>query len=100
MFMNAALQIILTKQRLFLLISIQFFYVVMANATIMILPIQGDVIGEVQHVSSEVNDTIDKIGRRYDVGYYEIIRANPQIDTRDSLLANSRLIIPGQYILP
>ncbi len=78
----------------------QFFCAFISHATTLVLPATGDVVGEIQYALSEANETIDEIGRRFDVGYYELLRANPQIDPRQSLVANSRLIIPAQYILP
>ncbi|KTD68364.1 putative ErfK/YbiS/YcfS/YnhG family protein precursor [Legionella steelei] len=91
--------VLLTKQNLFFLFILQFSYVFIANATTLVLPATGDVVGEIQYALSEANVTIDEIGKHFDVGYYEITRANPQIDpTR--LIVNSRLVIPAQYILP
>ncbi|HHF7365545.1 TPA: L,D-transpeptidase family protein [Legionella bozemanae] len=87
------------KQRLSFLIFMQFFCVFISNATTLVIPATGDVVGEVQYVQSELNETIDEIGKRFDVGYYELLRANPQIDARRSLMS-SGLIIPTQYILP
>ncbi|HHF7375330.1 L,D-transpeptidase family protein [Legionella bozemanae] len=87
------------KQRLFFLIFMQFFFVFISNATTLVIPATGDVVGEVQYAQSELNETIDEIGKRFDVGYYELLRANPQIDARRSL-TSSGLIIPTQYILP
>ncbi|CAM2756227.1 putative ErfK/YbiS/YcfS/YnhG family protein precursor [Legionella steigerwaltii] len=97
--MDNSLQMILTKQRLFFLISLQFLCVFISHATTLVLPPAGDVVGEIQYTLSEANETIDEIGKRFDVGYYEIVRANPQIDTK-RVLVNSRLVIPAQYILP
>ncbi|KTD41415.1 L,D-transpeptidase family protein [Legionella parisiensis] len=77
----------------------QFFCLFVSNATTLVIPETGDVVGEVQYVQSELNETINEIGKRFDVGYYEILRANPQIDARRSL-TRSGLIIPTQYILP
>ncbi|AWN74194.1 TPA: L,D-transpeptidase family protein [Legionella anisa] len=91
---------IFIKQRLFFLIFVQFFCAFISNATTLVIPATGDVVGEVQYVQSELNETIDEIGKRFDVGYYEILRANPQINARHSSTISSGLIIPTQYILP
>ncbi|MCE0723650.1 MULTISPECIES: L,D-transpeptidase family protein [Legionella] len=82
------------------MIFIQFFWVSISNATTLVIPATGDVVGEVQYAQSELNETIDEIGKRFDVGYYELLRTNPQIDPRRSLAISSGLIIPTQYILP
>ncbi|WP_454783643.1 L,D-transpeptidase family protein [Legionella sp. WA2024007413] len=90
---------ILNKQSLFFLMFLQFCTSFCA-ATTLVLPTTGNVVGEIQYGVAEVNETIDEVGRRFDLGYYELVRANPQIDARQFLIANSRLIIPAQYILP
>ncbi len=94
-----SLQMILFNQRLFFLMF-QFFCAFISHATTLVLPTTGNVVGEMQYALAEANETIDEIGRRFDVGYDELVRANPQIDARQSLIANSRLVIPAQYILP
>lgn len=96
--MANSLQVILTK-RLFILFFLQALIAFSTNATTLVLPPTGDVVGDVQYTLSEVNETIDEVGRRFDVGYNEIVRANPQINSSRSII-NSRLVIPGQYILP
>ncbi|PWY55334.1 L,D-transpeptidase [Legionella qingyii] len=91
---------ILNKQNLLFFMFIQIFCVFISHAATLVLPVTGNVVGEIQYALAEANETIDEIGRRFDVGYYELVRANPQIDARQSLIANSRLVIPAQYILP
>lgn len=71
-----------------------------ACATALVLPATGDVVGEIQYALSKGNETIEEVGRRFDVGYHEMIRANPHIDAGHPLVANSQLVIPSQYILP
>lgn len=65
-----------------------------------VLPSTGDIIGEVQFAASHIGESIDEVGRRFDVGYYEMVRANPAVDPIHSLPTNTRLIIPSQFILP
>ena len=43
-------------------------------------PATDTVIGEVQHVVAQHEDTLLDIGRRYGVGYEEIVAANPGVD--------------------
>ncbi|STY29196.1 putative ErfK/YbiS/YcfS/YnhG family protein precursor [Legionella wadsworthii] len=88
------------KQKISLSIFVLIFYASITGATTFVLPNTGNVIGEVQYVTAEANESIDEIGKRFDVGYYEITRANPHVNPRQSLVANSRLLIPSQYILP
>ncbi|WP_392537283.1 L,D-transpeptidase family protein [Legionella sp. 227] len=97
--MDITLQKFLNKKRLFFLIFLQLFCLSFSHATTLVLPAAGDVVGEVQYTLSEANETIDEIGKRFDVGFYEILRANPHLNT-NQLIVNSRLVIPAQYILP
>ncbi|AUH72861.1 L,D-transpeptidase family protein [Legionella sainthelensi] len=91
----------LSKNRLFFLFFLQIIGLfIIAHATTLVLPATGDVVGEPQYVLSEGLDSIDEIGKRFDVGYHELVRANPHIDPRRTIATNSRLIIPSQYILP
>lgn len=71
-----------------------------ATAAIFVIPINSDVVGKVQRARSDVNETIDDVGRRYGLGYYEMVRANPQVDAHHTLAAGTALIIPAQFILP
>lgn len=70
------------------------------RATVFVLPDSGNIIGETQHTTSQINETIDEAGRRYNVGYYEMVHANPQVDAIHNLAAHTKLLIPSQYILP
>jgi L,D-transpeptidase ErfK/SrfK len=64
------------------------------------LPADGDtVIGEVQHVVAQHEDTLLDLGRRYGVGYEEIVAANPGVDPWLPG-AGTQVLIPSRYILP
>ena len=64
------------------------------------LPVGNDtVIGEVQKVVALQEDTLLDIGRRYGVGYEEIVAANPGVDAWLPG-AGKEVIIPSRYILP
>lgn len=65
------------------------------------LPKKGDsVVGELKLVYSEPGDTIALIARRYDVGYLELMHANPNLDSDRELLDWTKVMIPTRYILP
>ncbi|RUR13208.1 L,D-transpeptidase family protein [Legionella sp. km772] len=90
-------------------LRVKFFYLICSflglfipycQAAVYVLPNKGDVVGKIQHVGSEVNETIEDVGRRWGIGYYEMINANPKVDARNTLSANTSLIIPSQFILP
>jgi L,D-transpeptidase ErfK/SrfK len=58
-----------------------------------------DVVGVVQVVTAGKDDTLTDIGRRFNVGYEEIVRANPKVDPW--LPGEGReVVIPSQFILP
>ncbi|WP_431023435.1 L,D-transpeptidase family protein [Halomonas sp. H5] len=63
------------------------------------LPEQGDVIGEVRTVTAEEEDTLLDIGRRHNLGFDEIQRANPGV----SLWypgEGTEIVLPTQFVLP
>jgi len=71
-----------------------------AIAASFMLPPPGEaVVGNVQYVSSQAEDTLSDIARRFDLGYDEIIRANPHLD-RWLPGAGSKVLLPSRYILP
>lgn len=59
----------------------------------------SDVIGEVQIIEAVYEDTLASIARKYDVGFYEIVDANPGVDPWIPG-EGTKVIIPTQYILP
>jgi L,D-transpeptidase ErfK/SrfK len=60
---------------------------------------QNTVIGEVQHAVAQHEDTLLDLGRRYGVGYEEIVAANPGVDPWLPG-AGTQVLIPSRYILP
>jgi len=58
-----------------------------------------DVVGSVQVVTATKDDTLTDIARRFNVGYEEILRANPKVDPWLPG-AGREIIIPSQFILP
>lgn len=58
-----------------------------------------DIIGVVQKTQATKEDTLTDIARRFNVGYEEIVRANPDVDPW--LPGEGReIVIPSQFILP
>jgi L,D-transpeptidase ErfK/SrfK len=58
-----------------------------------------DIVGVVQVVAASKDDTLTDIARRFNVGYEEILRANPGVDPW--LPGEGReIIVPTQFILP
>jgi L,D-transpeptidase ErfK/SrfK len=58
-----------------------------------------DVIGVVQIVKISKDDTLTDIARRFNVGYEEILRANPKVDPWLPG-ADRPIVVPTQFIIP
>jgi L,D-transpeptidase ErfK/SrfK len=58
-----------------------------------------DVVGEVQLTTTSPEDTLTDIGRRFNIGYEEILRANPKVDPWLPG-AGKQIVVPTEYILP
>jgi L,D-transpeptidase ErfK/SrfK len=58
-----------------------------------------DIIGVVQKTRATKEDTLTDIARRFNVGYEEIVRANPDVDPWLPG-ENREIVIPSQFILP
>lgn len=63
------------------------------------MPKSGDVVGEVKVIRAGHDDTFVKLAREYDVGYYELVDANPGVDPWIPG-EGTRITIPTQFILP
>ena len=59
----------------------------------------NDVFGVVQLTTASKEDTLPDIARRFNVGYEEIVRANPGVDPWIPG-AGRKVVVPTQYILP
>lgn len=65
-----------------------------------LLPEDGStVLGDVITVELSKDDTLPDIARRFDVGYEEIVRANPGVDPWLPG-AGRRVVVPTQFVLP
>jgi L,D-transpeptidase ErfK/SrfK len=58
-----------------------------------------DVVGEVQITIASKEDTLPDIARRFNVGYEEIVRANPGVDPWIPG-AGRQVVVPTQFVLP
>lgn len=64
------------------------------------LPPAGEsVVGHAQWTQSLPGDTFSAIGRRYDIGYYELVEANPGIDP-EQIQPRTIVVIPSRFVLP
>ena len=62
-------------------------------------PDHDDVVGVLQSVITSKEDTLSDIARRFDVGYEEIVRANPGVDPWLPG-ADRQIVVPTQFVLP
>jgi L,D-transpeptidase ErfK/SrfK len=58
-----------------------------------------DVVGIVQSTTATKDDTLTDIARRFNVGYEEIVRANPGVDVWLPG-AGKQIVLPTQFVLP
>jgi len=64
------------------------------------MPPEGtDVIGQIQITTARYEDTLLDIARRYDLGYEEIVAANPGIDPWLPG-EGTQVVLPTQFVLP
>src|SRR5690348_10454106 len=71
-----------------------------AYALTFTLPSNGDaVVGKVRWTQSRPGDNFTSLGRRYDIGYYELVEANPGVDP--SLpKPGTIVVVPTRFIIP
>src|ERR1700734_3968099 len=70
-----------------------------ANHRFELTPESGDVVGYVQKVKIGKDDTMPDIARRFDVGYEEILLANPGVDAWLPGVGRE-VVVPTQFVLP
>ncbi|MEO6184941.1 MAG: L,D-transpeptidase family protein [Steroidobacteraceae bacterium] len=61
--------------------------------------LHDDVVGELQVTVVGKNDTLPDIARRFNVGYEEIVRANPGVDPWLPGVGKE-VVVPTQFVLP
>lgn len=69
------------------------------NALTFPLPSDGDIVGDVQTTTVKEGESLGELGRRFDVGVYEMIEANPNLDPWVPM-TGAIAVIPTQFILP
>ena len=63
-------------------------------------PAGVQVVGQVQQIMSQPNETLAQIAERFDVGYFEMLEANPLATKEGELAVGTELTIPTSYVLP
>lgn len=72
---------------------------VKAHALTFPIPKEGDIVGEIQTYTVRSGESLGEIGRRFDIGVYEMIEANPNMDPWVPT-EGGVVVIPSQFILP
>ena len=71
-----------------------------ANAEVYDLPLPGDdVVGAITVVTARYEDTLLDIARRHGLGYEDIVRANPDVDTWLPG-EGTEVVLPTRFVLP
>ncbi|WP_244897119.1 L,D-transpeptidase family protein [Candidatus Coxiella mudrowiae] len=60
---------------------------------------ENNLFGQIQFATVQNGDTFSSIAQHYDVGYYELVETNPEVDP-DHPIPGTVLIISTQYLLP
>jgi L,D-transpeptidase ErfK/SrfK len=64
------------------------------------LPPEGtDIVGDIQVTTARYEDTLPEIARRYDLGYEEIVAANPGVDPWLPG-EGTQIVLPTAFVLP
>ena len=63
------------------------------------IPEQENIIGNIQTTIVQPGESLGDIGKKFDVGVYEMIEANPDLDPWTPQIG-SQVIIPTQFVLP
>ncbi len=62
-------------------------------------PQRDDVVGGLQRIYARDDDTLSDIARRFNLGYEEIVSANPGVDPWLPK-AGTEIVVPTQFVLP
>ena len=88
----------MTSKECFFIVLLCFFKI--AFATTLVVPPDGDIVGDVEYTHAQMGETLGEIGVRYDIGYYEMVNANPHINPMMPVPSKISVLIPSQFILP
>lgn len=96
--MHQIKKIYLTITYILILVSIisQFQ---LSYALIFAIPNKENIIGHIQTTTVQPGESLGDIGKKFDVGVYEMIEANPELDPWTPQIG-APIIVPTQFILP
>ncbi|WP_419418725.1 L,D-transpeptidase family protein [Legionella sp. D16C41] len=76
------------------------FFTLTSHATTWVISEHSDLIGKIQYATVKTGETLSDVGIRYDIGYHEMVQANPKLDPLRPLYPQTKVLIPSQHILP
>ena len=87
-------------RRLFLHLAAATLATAPVYADVFELPPEGyDVIGSVSTVTARYEDTLVDVARRHGLGYYDVVRANPDVDIWVPG-EGTEIVLPNRFVLP
>lgn len=87
----------------YLKILLFLLFILPASALALTYPLpsgQDDIIGNVQHIYTEKGKRLTDVARKYEMGFYEMIEANPDINRHSPIPSDFRVTVPSEFILP
>tara|TARA_R110002110_G_scaffold65206_4_gene179990 strand:+ start:73341 stop:74432 length:1092 start_codon:yes stop_codon:yes gene_type:complete len=63
------------------------------------IPAQGNVVGHIQYTTASRHDSLSTVGRRHNIGGYEMKEANPGVGYKNPR-AGKKLLVPSRFVLP
>src|SRR5438105_944941 len=75
-------------------------YSVASSALEFTMSPDSNVVGAVQKTVVKPGETLSDVGRRFDIGFYEMTEANPKVPSEGLVPPGTHLIIPSRFVLP
>lgn len=60
----------------------------------------NDIVGSIQYIHAKKGQTIYNVAQTNDLGFYELIEANPNINRHSAISPEETITLPTEYILP
>lgn len=87
------------SQLIYILFLITVGYIPSASSLTFTIPDNSDIVGKLQITKVPVGKSLGEIGRQFDIGVYEMIEANPNLNPW-APQPGATVIIPTEFILP
>lgn len=99
LFLLSGCQLVPTQQAVSPVPSVKPLPIPVASHEFSFDPARDDVVGTLQVITVNKDDTLSDIARRFNLGYEEIVSANPNVDPWLPK-AGTPIVIPTQFVLP